>query len=360
MLTLGMIMLIFNPLWAEPATPHPVIGVKLYEYNQDFKQLVARWKSLGINHAFLSAELAQDKGFREAAKANGIFTWIIFPVFYNPEKLAQAPEFYARTAAGKRAEKEWVQFVCPTRTDYRSERLEFLRNLLRDCQPDGLSIDFIRFFSFWEKIYPDSSPDPRENTCFCEYCLRDFQGWAHLKIPQEQRSVAKVAAWILKNHRKEWGEWKCQKISTMVAAIAGEARKRNPGIRLNIHLVPWREQDFEGAWQTVVGQDVKALAPLVDYLSPMCYAQMVRQEAGWIHSVAMDMARRGNKPILTSIQVKEEYFPGKISASQFRQYLEQALASPSHGVVFYNWAALEEDAEKRDIVKKVVASLASR
>jgi hypothetical protein len=350
-------MLIICPFLVEPSNARPLVGVKIYEYQQDFKPLVSRWKKMGISDAFVSPELARNQAFREAAQAGGIFAWLIFPVFQNPEKLAQTPEFYARTAAGKRAEKEWVQFVCPSRRDYRTERLEGLRSLLKDCQPDGLSLDFIRFFSFWEKVDPGSGPDAGENTCFCEHCLQDFQGAARLRIPLDLRSAEQCADWILTNHRKEWAEWKCRKITSMVAALSREARKNNPEIRLNLHLVPWREQDFQGAWQTVVGQDVRALAPLVDYLSPMCYAQMVRRDAEWIHSVAEDMARRGKKPVLTSIQVKEEYFPGKISASQFGEYLKQALAPPSQGVVFYNWAALEEDPEKQEVVSKVVASI---
>ena len=336
--------------------PGRIVGVKIYEYKKDFGPLFSQWKNLGVNHACVSVDLAKNQEFRRQAQANRISTWIILPVFYNPEKLKQNPEFYARTATGEKAEKDWVQFVCPSRTDYRAERLEFIRNLLRECQPDGLSIDFIRFFVYWETIYPNSSPDPLENTCFCVHCLRSFSAYSHLQIPEQLGSVREKAVWITKNRMKEWAEWKCQTITSMVASIADEARKVRPGILLNIHAVPWRENDFDQAWKTVAGQDLAAIAPYVDYLSPMCYAHMVRQEPSWIHSVAVDIYRRSKSPILVSIQVSDEG-EDQIPAGLFKHYLEQALAAPSAGVVFWNWEMLEKHPEKQKIVMTVLKEL---
>jgi hypothetical protein len=343
------------PLRSEAARTERIVGVKIYEYKKDFAQLISLWKTLGINHAFVSIDLARNRDFMSRAKANGIITWVILPVFYNPEKLKQDPDLYARTAAGGRAEKDWVQFVCPSRADYRAERLEFIRNLLKECQPDGLSIDFIRFFVFWEKVFPNTQPDPLDNTCFCSHCLQSFQAYAQVNLPKNSGSVRGIADWITKNHLKEWSEWKCQTITSMVASIAQEARKVKPEIRLNVHAVPWREKDFGQAWKTVAGQDVGAIAPLVDYLSPMCYAHMVRQDPAWIHSVVVDIQRRAKAPIIASIQVKESNSNDKISASLFKEYLKNAFEPPSVGVVFWNWEALDQDAEKRGIVQDVAA-----
>jgi uncharacterized lipoprotein YddW (UPF0748 family) len=154
---------------------------------------------------------------------------------------------------------------------------------------------------------------------------------------------------------KEWSDWKCQTITSMVASIAQKARKVKPEIRLNIHAVPWREKDFGQAWKTVAGQDVAAIAPLVDYLSPMCYAHMVRQDPAWIHSVVGDIQRRAKARILASIQVSESDSKETVSSSLFKEYLKTALEPPSVGVVFWNWEALDQDAEKRRIVQSVAA-----
>ena len=116
-----------------------MVGVKIYEHKGDFSSLVVAWKRVGVNTAFLSAGLAAQPDLMTLAKRNGIKTFIILPVFQNPEKLAANPEFYAVTGRGKRAEDDWVKFVCPSRDQYRAERLEYIKHLVRTCQPDGLS-----------------------------------------------------------------------------------------------------------------------------------------------------------------------------------------------------------------------------
>ncbi len=327
-----------------------MVGAKIYEYKGDFSSLVAEWKRVGINTAFLSADLAEKPELMALARKNGIATFIILPVFQNPEWLAANPEEYAVTGRGKRAEDDWVKFVCPSRDDYRAERLEYVRRLLKTCEPDGLSIDFIRYFVFWEKVFPDARPNPLDYACFCPNCLQKFQSDAHLVIPPESDTVSRKAEWILSKHKAAWVSWKCRNITSMVRAIAAEARRVKPGILLNVHLVPWRETDFNQGARTIAGQDVEAIAPLVDYLSPMCYAHMVKQDASWISSVVRDIGRRVKKPVIPSVQVKEAYLKEKLTPKEFAGYLEEGRKPPSAGVIFWNWPMLAEDVDKANLV----------
>ncbi len=327
-----------------------MVGAKIYEFKGEFPSLVAEWKKVGISAAFLSADLASKQDLMALARNNGISTFIILPVFQNPEWLAAHPDEYAITGRGRRAEDDWVKFVCPTRDDYRAERLEYVKNLVRTCRPDGLSIDFIRYFIFWEKVYPDAKPDPLDYTCFCPNCLQKFQADTRVALPPGLDTITRKAEWILREHRRAWVSWKCGNIASMVGAIAAEARRVKPDILLNLHLVPWRENDFNQGARSIVGQDVEALAPLVDYLSPMCYAHMVKQDASWISSVVRDIGRRVNKPIIPSVQVKEAYLTDKLTPKEFARYLEEVCRPPSAGVIFWNWPALAENKEKANLV----------
>ncbi len=330
-----------------------MVGAKIYEYKGDFPSLVMEWKRVGINTAFLSADLASKPELMALARENGISTFIILPVFQNPERLAANPDEYAVTGRGKRAEDGWVKFVCPTRDDYRAERLEYVKKLVKTCQPDGLSIDFIRYFVFWEKVYPDARPNPLDYACFCPNCLKKFQLDARVTIPPELDTVSRKAEWILNQHKRAWVSWKCGNITSMVGAIAAEARRVKPGILLNIHLVPWRENDFDQGARSIVGQEVEALAPLVDYVSPMCYAHMVKQDASWIGSVVRDIGHRVNRPVIPSVQVKEAYLTEKLTPKEFALYLEEARKPPSSGVIFWNWPMLAGDAEKANLVSSL-------
>ncbi len=334
-----------------------LIGAKIYEYKGAYPGLFSDWRETGIDTAFVSQALISDPEFRRLAKEKGVATFVIFPVFFDAEALASRPDLHAVTDRGAWAEEDWVKFVCPTRRDFLAEKAETLRKLIRESDPDGISLDFIRFFVFWEMVYPDRDPATLPQTCFDASCLEDFRRTTGLAPPPDLAGTPDIARWILTNHRREWADWKCGVIARAVKTLAEAARSVKPAIKVNLHAVPWREGDFGGAARAVAGQDLALLAPLVDFISPMCYHHMVRRTPDWVHSVVEEMGRRTGAAVLPSIQVKEAYIPGPETPEEFRQALAEALKPPSRGVVFWNWPALAESPEKRAAVRDILREL---
>jgi hypothetical protein len=331
-----------------------IIGVKIYEYEGNLPVLFEEWRRIGINTAFVSESLASRDEFRSLAKAMDIAVFIIFPVFYDPESLEEVPDLYAITDQGEQAKEEWVTFVCPSRQDFRKQKIGLAKDLIERLNPDGLSIDFIRHFVFWEKVYPDRTLESMVNTCFDERCMRQFQKDTEIEIPRSMDSVPKTARWINQNCLSEWTRWKCGLITSMIGEIVAEVRKIKSQILINVHAVPWRQTDFGGAIRIVAGQDFAKIAPIVDFLSPMTYAHMVKREPPWIHSVVMDISHQADCRILPSIQVKEAYLKDRLSVEEFRASLTEALKPPSQGVVFWSWEALDSEAEKKDVIADLI------
>jgi uncharacterized lipoprotein YddW (UPF0748 family) len=356
----GFLLMVLGSFSPAPGPPGPekdlLIGVKIYEHGGDFGKLFLEWRRLGINTAFVSPALESNREFRELARKNGLATFIIVPIFFNAEELEKRPDLYAFTARGEKASDDWVKFVCPTRQDYRSQRIEYVRNLVRDFNPDGISLDFIRYFVFWEKVYPDRTLESLPQTCFDSSCLDAFQKEARLKIPPELSGIPQKAQWILKNHLQEWTQFKCGVIAGMVKELAAAAKQVKPGVEINVHAVPWRREDFGGAIRIIAGQDLARIAPLVDYLSPMCYHHMVLREPAWVHSVIEDVYAWTKGHVLPSIQVGEAYITAKLSPSEFKDALAEALKPPSKGIVFWNWDALNKSPEKKEIVRAALKS----
>ena len=328
-----------------------MVGVKIYEYSGSLPELFEKWASLGVNTAFVSASLGANPEFRRLARKNGITTFLIFPVFFGGDELDKKPELYALKADGTRAEEEWVKFACPTRDDYRAAKIEELRRAVRDVDPDVLSLDFMRFFVFWEKVYPDRAPASLPDTCFTESCLADFAEEMGIRLPAGLRDTPAKAAWIRANKSGEWTEWKCRTIASTVRTLAAEARKIKPSIRINIHTVPWRKDDFGGAGRSIAGQDLVRLAPLTDFLSPMAYHHMVRQTPDWVHAVTEDAFDRTRGRILPSIQVGQAYIEDAYPQAEFERALDEALKPPSAGVVFWSWDALAKSPERAEAVR---------
>jgi len=333
---------------------HFMIGIKIYDYEGELPQLFEEWLSLGINTAFVGESLLSNRNFHMLAKKFGITVFVIFPIFYDPEVLHRDPDLYAITHLGDKAIEEWVEFVCPTREDYRKQRIAHIKKAIQELNPDGISIDFIRYFVFWEKVYPDRSLDTLPNTCFDNHCLLKFQKETGIEIPQRFTNVPQKAEWILDNHIQEWTEWKCSVITGMVQEITKVAKKIKPNILVNVHAVPWRQKDYGGAIKSIAGQDLLDISAHTDYISPMCYSHMLKRKPNWISSVVEDIGNLTRSRIVPSIQVKEAYLNNILSESEFKAALDEVLKPPSRGVIFWSWDGLEKDPEKKLLIKSLL------
>jgi hypothetical protein len=233
-----------------------------------------------------------------------------------------------------------------------------IADAIRRLRPQGLSIDFIRHFVFWEKVEIATAHPAIPNSCFCPHCTRAFAARAGIRIPTSLTGVPAIAAWILEHHGAAWTDWKLDLVTSMTAEIVRAARAVDPELRVNLHAVPWRRFDYGGAILRNAGQDLPALSKLVDYLSPMTYAHMLSRPPDWVHSVVLRLAEDSAAPILPSIQVQEAYRPDSpFAAAEFEADLREALKAPSAGVVFWSWEGLAKEPQKFAVAREVLAAL---
>jgi len=344
----------------EIANDRPIIGVKIYDTERDLRELFGDWRELGVDTVFAPEELASKEGFRTLAEETGTDLFVIFPVFFAPEELAEDQDLWAVTANGTRAKEDWVEFACPSRADFRNRRIEEAREIVRRLEPDGLSIDFIRDFVFWEMVSPDRDSTTLPDTCYCALCLQGFSAFSGVPAlsipPQPQRA----AVWIADNAGEDWIRFKCDSITSMVEEIVSAVRGIKPDILINIHIVPWRTNDYDGAITRIAGQNRAALGAVADYLSPMAYSFMLHRPPEWVASVVEELDWVADCPVLPSIQVASAYREGEsFAAAEFEACLRAALAPPSAGVVFWNWDAIEANSEKAEVVRRVLRGSAS-
>lgn len=339
-----------------PEAGEQMIGAKIYENSGSHKLLFEQWNDMGINTGFCSQELISDSEFMKEAREHKISTFLIFPVFFNSEAIAESPDLSAINRNGEAAAEEWVEFVCPSREDYRQQLVERARSIVREHQPDGISIDFIRHFVYWEKVYPDRDPASLPVSCFDSTCLNHFQAETGVNVPNELNNISDQADWILNNHEDAWTTWRCQLITSMAKNIAEAAREEKPDILVNIHLVPWAKDDFNGGIRRVAGQDIKALSHISDYLSPMTYAHMVKQSPDWVHHIVEDIYMQTRGTVLPSIQVGKAYLETEFDLEEFRETVKAALQPPSSGVIIWSWEHLIAEPAKVDLFKDIVTA----
>jgi hypothetical protein len=348
-------------LAAASSSQERIVGVKIYEHAGDRQSLFDDFEALGFNTLLISEALASDDEFRAQARRRRMAVFVIEPVFYDPDAVKKDPDLFAVTGAGRQAQDGWVAFVCPTRDEFRNRKAEAIATAVARLEPDGVSLDFIRYFAYWESIGPERSYASIPNTCYCPRCLERFSLDTGVTLPRSMATPQQAAAWIEAGPVDVWATWKCRVIASMAEDVVRRVKAARPGVRVNLHAVPWRRDDFGGAIRKVVGQDFAALSRMTDYLSPMCYSAMLKRDPAWVHSVVEDLAATASCPILPSIQVGE-YYPGDrpLGATDFEACLDAALLPPSAGVVFWSWALIEKTPASRRVISSRTSSRASR
>jgi len=332
-----------------------IIGVKIYAHDGGLEELFEEWNRIGINLILASPELAGKDNFMSLARNHHMRVFLIVPTFFNVEALETDSSLYSITSEGEKAIDDWVSFICPNKTQYRLSHIQHLKNLASKIQPDGISLDFIRYFVYWEKVFPDQIYDNFAQTCFDEDCMSKFLLGNDIQLPDTCQSVNQKADFVLQKYEEEWVDFKCNTISGYVIAMVDAIKSVDPEIEINFHAVPWKSTDFEGGIRSIAGQDLSLIAPYVDYISPMCYHHMVIQSPEWVHEVVSDISIRAPKQkILPSIQVSKAYLETSISEAEFRDALVESLLPPSRGVIFWSWEALEKSPEKSKVVRDYI------
>lgn len=329
--------------------------------------VVEQMRAAGVTAVFcrtdkLFSDAAAGRNLREFRKllaAAGIQFYITAPVFCDPDAVRKNPELLGVGHLGnpsKTPNVEWNSFVCPVRPAYRKQRMANIVDHVRELHPDGLSLDFIRYFVYWEGVKPDQSGDSIEKFCFCDSCLRLMNSELGFRFPANAVTREQKAAWVLGTHREEWTAWKCEKITSMVRDTVAAARTVVPGLRISLHGVPWMERDYDGGRRVIAGQDLQKLAPFVDSFGPMAYFQMLHRPPEWVHDVAADYFRATGKAPLPSVQASGSNRNETIAADLFRRHVQAGLESPSAGINVFNWERLSRDPEKLDVLHQALAA----
>ncbi len=331
-----------------------LIGVKIYELSEPIPELINQWCEIGINTAFVSEGIARNKSFMDQAKSHQIDVFIIYPIYFNPPALKKDSSLYAITDKGTPAKESWVEFVCPTRPAYQSMMTDHAKKLIQETEPTGISMDFIRYFAYWEMIDPNFHPDSIPEACFCDHCVKLFCSENNIVLPNELSCTKDKSQWIITNYREDWANWKTEQITGFVSTFTSELKEVDLDIKFNLHAVPWRPNDYNGAIKNIVGQDFKSLSKYVDYISPMCYTFMLYRPPEWINSIVQDLSKQGIENVIPSIQVKECYRDNRFTVDEFKACLDEVLKEPSKGVIFWSWDYIQQEPDKKELIKKII------
>jgi len=215
---------------------------------------------------------------------------------------------------------KWYAGVCPNHPELRKEKLDELRELVRNYDLDGVWLDFIRYPCHWEVEEPELW-----NTCFCKNCLFLFQKDAGISVSTPEE--------ILGKYRKEWITWRCARIIDFVREAREILDEEKPGLILGLFGVPWKNDDYDNAIEWVIGQRYEDLAKYIDVFSPMVYHRMCGKDVSWINEFVHYLAVKTGKCLVPIVQAFDD--PTGINSDEFEQVMSYALKEPSSGVIVF-------------------------
>jgi hypothetical protein len=218
----------------------------------------------------------------------------------NQRLLHERPELWPVLQNGeRRPPMEWYVGVTPTFEDYNQSRLDELDRIMRAHDLDGFCLDFIRWPLHWELELRLGAPRPLQSS-FDAHTIRRFLEYANFELPHDCKTIHQQAEWILDHHLEAWTNFKCQVITNFVAEARQRIRlRKGEAFSLGVYLVPAPDEQRA----ELVGQRVRDLAPLVDFLAPMVYHAIVLQAPKWAAETMGEIAGLAPGKVLPVLQV---------------------------------------------------------
>jgi hypothetical protein len=338
----------------------PILGAKVYHPVREPKELVSFAKSLGFNALFVGDELAASIPFREQCRAAGLKYFLIIRTFNDPEAARRDPSLVSVDREGRPARRGGDVMICPSRQDFRRDKMQRIRKAIQRLKPDGVTLDYFRYFIYWEGVDPRTGPVNFPAFCFDRSCLEDFlkSGGGSLrnrKVGDSVEANRKLIGEIWQEHRDAWYRWRVHRIAENAREFTEFIRREFPSLLIVLHAVPWTRDEFDGVREKIVGQDFRLLAPFFDYVSPMAYSALTHRGPGWVARLDEELLKEvPESKLLPSIEVGPDapQFP-PMSLAHFDSDLKAARQAPA-GVVLYHLELLLDAPEKQAVSKRLL------
>ncbi len=306
--------------------------------------------ALGVNAVFMHHQSITPAIMQRAA-SEGIPVYAEFATLNGKGYVEKHPEAWAIDEQGKRVEQAtWFMGVCPTEPGFRGYRKQELRRLLNTHNIAGVWMDYLH----WHAQFEDPAPILPE-TCFCSSCLKTFEKFAALQIPEGDAKTR--ASWILENQETTWRNWRTSVIADWIRDFRKIINEEKPGILLGIYHCPWNDDEYGGARRSILGLDYDSLKNLADVFSPMVYHGRMVREAEWVKdniewfSKRLPSGKNGRPMIWPIVQAYDE--PRPIGPEEFEAVLRFGAAGRSTGVMMFTTNAVAGNPEKTETLRSV-------
>ena len=225
----------------------------------------------------------------------------------NFRSLNQRPELWPVLENGeRRPQMEWYVGMSPTDSRRREEALAEIKSIARTYPVDGIFLDFARWPLHWEiELRPER--DRPLDSSFDAATLAMFEE-ATGALPRDLDTTAARAAWIRRNRLADWVEFKCKVVNDFVSEARTALKGTKADAELGIYVVPHVNRLTE----SLTGQRIKDLAPLVDWIAPMLYHNILLRPPAWVASTLAPVVAIAGEKTLPVLQADSNRDPATV------------------------------------------------
>ncbi len=235
---------------------------------------------------------------------NSLDLGLIMPIFLEQDE--NYKPFLAVNKNGERADRTWQKMVCPSNSEYKSQKLKLIKESTEKLHPKYLLLDFIRFPVHWEEIDVKESNYNFEEFCFCTNCINQFK--IYLKENSKEFNDSDSSSDLTNKFQTDWHKWRSSLISDFVKNVREIV---DPNIQIIINTIPWTAEFADNSLYKITGQDLSQLAQYSNFLSPMIYHKKINADYQFILEIIKDQVEFQN--LFPAFQA------GKVTSEQYKK-----------------------------------------
>lgn len=250
-----------------------------------------------------------DRAFRDALRNRRIGYFASLNIGFDPAFIGAHPELLPVDQFGRtEAKVDWYLALPPDRRQNILHKIALLERAVRELEPDGVHLGFIRWPGFWETWLPDVERAVIPDYCYAKDTLTRFCEAKQVDLPTSDPSAA--AREIRARHRRQWRDWKCEVTRDAVGSIRAAIAAIRPGVKIAINTLPFFPSDFDNAVEEVAGQSPAVLRDVADIFEVMAYHQILKRDEAWPAAVAANIKARSGRATVCTLQGAALYLDG--------------------------------------------------
>ena len=284
-----------------------------------------------------------DLKFREALAKEGIDYYSTILMFFDPSALEKNVKFSAYDENLKKMKKiDWYIGIPPTMEEHLKNKITLLKKAVKELNPDGVHLAFMRWPGFWELWMPDSKITDFNDYSFDNVSIEKF--FYDCKLTKPEIVKNSIPKWIKENYNNEWISWKCRVVQNVISKIKFELQRIKPDLKIMLNTVPFGKHDYNNAQDKIFGQNFELLSQVVDTFEVMTYHQILKRTPEWIKLCGEEIKNRTKKNTICTIQTQPLYLNGihqkenrntVLNENEFNECLEFIKDSNIDGAVVF-------------------------